>query len=62
MLRWLDLMAKVIKTKVADGIHKAEELIDKAVNGDAPIYHGGDGSHNESNEERKVDLEKYTNT
>lgn len=23
-------------------VYKAEELIDKAVNGDAPIYHGGD--------------------
>ncbi len=33
---------KVIITKVADGIHKAEELITKAENGDAPIYnHGG---------------------
>ncbi|MBN8046727.1 PTS sugar transporter subunit IIA [Paraclostridium bifermentans] len=33
---------KVIITKVANGIHKAEELITKAVNGDAPIYnHGG---------------------
>ncbi|MDB8801123.1 fructose-specific PTS transporter subunit EIIC [Romboutsia sp. 1001216sp1] len=29
---------KVIITKVADGIHKAEELITKAENGDAPIY------------------------
>ncbi len=49
---------KVIKTKVADGIHKAEELIDKAVNGDAPIYHGGDGSHNESNEESESGFRK----
>lgn len=30
---------KVIQTKVADGIHKTEELIKRAVNGDAPIYH-----------------------
>ncbi len=29
---------KVILTKVADGIHKAEELLNRAVNGDAPIY------------------------
>ncbi|WP_297136553.1 PTS fructose transporter subunit IIABC [Terrisporobacter sp.] len=29
---------KVIITKVADGIHKADELIDRAINGDAPIY------------------------
>jgi fructose PTS system EIIBC or EIIC component len=33
---------KVIITKVANGIHKAEELITKAQNGDAHIYsHGG---------------------
>ena len=30
---------KVIITKVANGIHKAEELVTKAANGDAPIYH-----------------------
>lgn len=29
---------KVIKTKVSDGIHKAEELINRAVSGDAHIY------------------------
>ncbi|MDE5780529.1 MAG: fructose-specific PTS transporter subunit EIIC [Lachnospiraceae bacterium] len=45
---------KVIQCKVADGISKAEQLIDKAVKGDAPVYHasgnastvqesGGDG-------------------
>ncbi|MDD2979881.1 MAG: fructose-specific PTS transporter subunit EIIC [Hespellia sp.] len=36
----------VIQTKVADGIHKAEELITKGMNGEAPIYHhtGGSGS------------------
>ncbi|UWD50478.1 fructose-specific PTS transporter subunit EIIC [Clostridioides difficile] len=50
---------KVIKTKVADGIHKAEELIEKAVNGDAPIYHGGgEGSHNESGEESESGFRK----
>lgn len=50
---------KVIKTKVADGIHKAEELIDKAVNGDAPIYHGvGEGSHNESGKESESGFRK----
>ena len=30
---------KVIITKVANGIHKAEELVTKAAAGDAPIYH-----------------------
>lgn len=35
---------KVIQTKVADGIHKSEELITRAINGDAPIYHSAEGS------------------
>lgn len=43
---------KVITTKVANGIHKAEELITKAVNGDAPIYnHGGNVESSEEIEE-----------
>ena len=29
----------VISTKVADGIHKPEELINKIVNGEAPVFH-----------------------
>ncbi|NRT78444.1 PTS fructose transporter subunit IIABC [Clostridium beijerinckii] len=29
----------LISTKVADGIHKGEELINKAISGDVPIYH-----------------------
>ncbi|WP_195938252.1 PTS fructose transporter subunit IIABC [Romboutsia sp. 1001713B170131_170501_G6] len=41
---------KVIITKVADGIHKAEELITKAENGDAPIYNYG--GNVETKEER----------
>ncbi len=44
---------KVIITKVANGIHKAEELIDKASRGDAPIYNhsGGNSSSEESRED-----------
>ena len=48
----------VVITKVADGINKADELIDKALGGNAPIYHakagesagdsGGGGGENES--------------
>ncbi|MGL4796510.1 MAG: PTS fructose transporter subunit IIC, partial [Paraclostridium sp.] len=39
---------KVIITKVANGIHKAEELINKAVDGDAPVYnHVGGGNDTE---------------
>ena len=40
---------KVIITKVANGIHKADELIDRAVKGEATIYHGSSDSKN-SNE------------
>lgn len=40
---------KVIQTKVSDGIHKTEELINRALNGDAPVYHSSD-SENSSNE------------
>jgi PTS system fructose-specific IIC component len=29
----------LIKTKVQDGIHKSQELIEKIVNGEAPVYH-----------------------
>ena len=35
---------KVIITKVANGIHKAEELVTKAAAGDAPIYHASSAS------------------
>ena len=48
----------VVITKVADGINKADELIDRALSGSAPIYHakagdsageaGGGGGQNES--------------
>ena len=49
---------KVVITKVADGINKADELIDRALGGQAPVYHakagesagdsGGGGGENES--------------
>lgn len=41
---------KVIQCKVADGISKAEQLIDRAVKGDAPVYHasGNAGTVQES--------------
>lgn len=44
----------VIKTKVADGIHKPQELIEKIVNKEAPIYHhagGSDASESMENDE-----------
>ena len=34
----------VVITRVADGIHKPEELINKIVNGEAPIYHATGGA------------------
>ena len=34
---------KVVITKVADGINKADELIDKALSGSAPVYHAKAG-------------------
>ncbi len=49
---------KVVITKVADGINKADELLDRALDGSAPVYHakagesagegGGGGGENES--------------
>lgn len=51
---------KVIITKVANGIHKAEELITKAVNGDAPIYnHGGNVESLEDSEEETTFRKVY---
>ena len=52
---------KVIQTKVADGIHKAEELITRAANGDAPVYHSAEGgSHeNESAENESIGRQLY---
>ena len=52
---------KVIITKVADGIHKADELIEKASNGDAPVYHAAQGSNvaEESNEKESIGRQFY---
>lgn len=52
---------KVIITKVANGIHKADELIEKASKGDAPIYHhsGDKVEDNESNENESIGRKLY---
>lgn len=52
---------KVIITKVADGIHKADELIDKAVKGDAEIFCGSKGNNTEesSNEKEGIGRQFY---
>lgn len=39
---------KVFITKVADGINKADELIDRALKGDAPVYHASGSDTEES--------------
>ncbi len=38
----------VIQTKVADGIHKPQELISRITSGDAPVYHHTGGGASES--------------
>ncbi|AOR23835.1 PTS fructose transporter subunit IIABC [Clostridium taeniosporum] len=52
---------RVIKTKVADGIHKAEELINEAISGNAPIYHhsGGNVSEKENIENESIGRQIY---
>ncbi len=39
---------KLIEVQVADGINKAEYLIERAYNGDAPVYAGGNGEAKET--------------
>lgn len=35
---------KVLKTKVSDGIHKPQELIERLINGEVPVYHHEGGA------------------
>lgn len=52
---------KVIETKVADGIHKPEELINKALSGNLPIYQaqGTDDGSVDSGEKESVGRKIY---
>lgn len=53
---------RVIQTKVANGIHKAEDLINKAISGDAPIYnHSGSKNSEEqfSGEKESIGRQIY---
>lgn len=51
---------KVIQTKVADGIHKSEELINRAIKGDAPIYHASEaGTHTEEESHEGLGRQLY---
>ena len=47
---------KVIKTKVADGIHKAEELINRATSGEAHVYHhvGGSSESDDDSDDESI--------
>lgn len=53
----------VIITKVADGIHKAEELIQQAVSGNVPIYHhtGAAQSQDDADESESMGRRIYKN-
>ena len=44
MWKWRVLTEAVIMVPVADGIHKAEELIRRAVSGTVPVYHHEGGT------------------
>ena len=45
---------RLVKTGVADGIHKPEELIEKALSEDDPIYHSNNGEGDNNFEEEKM--------
>lgn len=51
---------RVLKTKVADGIHKPEELIQRIVDGDAPVYHhSGSSAASEEQDDESVGRKIY---
>lgn len=52
---------KVIVTKVANGIHKADELLERASKGDAPVYHhnGQSDEAGESVENESIGRQMY---
>lgn len=53
---------KVLKVKVADGIHKPQELIQKIIDGDAPVYHhhgAADTATESSGEKERIGRQIY---
>lgn len=46
---------KVIACQVSDGISKAGELLDRAISGDAPVYHAAAGTQSASQGTKKSD-------
>ncbi len=45
---------KVIRAKVSDGIHKPQELIEKALSGKVEEYHGGNNSNSSDSEYKET--------
>ncbi len=43
----------VLKTSVSSGIHKAEELINKVLAGEAPVYHADEGEKSAESDEKE---------
>ena len=52
---------KVIITMVADGIHKADELLERAMKGDAPVYHAdsSEAAEEQSTEKESIGRKFY---
>ena len=50
---------KVLKTRVADGIHKPKELIEKVLYGDVPVYHSESTSDFSQEEKQGVGRKIY---
>ena len=50
---------RVLKVKVQDGVHKPQELIERIVNGDAPIYHHTGEVTEESTEKESLGRQLY---
>lgn len=51
----------MVKTKVSDGIHKPEELITKAISGNAPLYHHSGSVENKADKsEEGIGRKIYT--
>ena len=45
---------RIVRAKVADGIHKPKELIEKALSGSVPVYHSGSNSNKQDNEYKET--------
>lgn len=50
---------RVLKVKVSDGIHRPQELIEKVIKGDVPVYHHEGGAAEEAGEGEGVGHQIY---